>query len=293
MTDQTILNDENEEQQGNETSEVELDLDAELLDDDVAEDSEEIEVDDDFVADEEEATEEDEEPAGTIQTNPVRQLRTVNRELAKKLKLEEQEKARLKQQLETLQAPVSITLPPEPDLGDDDINYDTDLFKKKYADWTQKKLQVEQQQQAVKQKEAEQQTKFNQRLQVYNEGKANYKGIQEAEAVVLGALDVNQQGMIVQYATDPAMMVFALGKNPLVLNQLAAIKDPIEYALKMREIEQKAKDKMVNKTKAPTPERVVKGGSAIKSNHEKTLDRLRAEGKVTEALQYRRKHGLV
>lgn len=272
-----------------------VDLDSELLDDDeVIENDDDIEVDEDPIATDEDETEDDEQDNSVIKSNPVRQLRTVNRELSKKLKLEEQEKARLKQQLDALQAPATIELPPEPDLSDDDINYDTDAFKKKYADWTQKKIQVEQQQQAVKQKEVEQQTKFNQRLKAYEQGKSNYKGIDEAEAAVLGALDVNQQGMIVNYATDPAMLVYALGKNPLVLSQLSAIKDPIEYAIKMREIEQKAKDKIVTKTKsAPAPERTVKGGTAVKSNHDKILDKLRSEGKVTEALQYRRKHGLI
>jgi hypothetical protein len=88
--------------------------------------------------------------------------------------------------------------------------------------------------------------------------------------------------------------VFALGKNPVLLNQLASIKDPIEYAIKMRDIEQKARDKMAtSKRTPPPPEKRVTTGGTVKSNHDKALEKLRAEGKFGEAMQYRKKHGLM
>ena len=136
------------------------------------------------------------------------------------------------------------------------------------------------------------QQKFQDRLQSYEQSKVNYKGIDDAEKAVLGALDVNQQGVIVNYANDPAFVVWVLGKNPVALSQLSNIKDPIEYAIKVREIEHKAMDKMKAKPK-PSPETVVKGKTALpSSNIQKQIDKLRAEGRISESIALQKKHGL-
>lgn len=257
------------------TGEVDIDLDTELLD-----------IQEPEIADDED--DEDESDDDALVSNPVRQLRTVNRDLARKLKLEQQEKLRLQKQLESSAVPVVDELPPEPDLEDEGIDYDLTVFKQKWAEWNDKKQAIEKQKSEVETKAKTQQEKFNQRLVSYEQGKANYKGIAEAEKTVTDTLSINQQGIIVQYADDPAFVVYALGKNPVALNQLAAIDDPIEYAIKVRELERKAKGKMTTGTKAPAPEKIVTGKTAIPSNHQKRLDQLRASGNITESLRLKK-----
>lgn len=275
MAEQTDLNEVEIEAEQQEEQTVEIDLDTELL-----------EIEEPELPDEEDEDEEEDEYLLT--SNPVRQLRTVNRDLARKLKLEQQDKLRLQKKLESTVAPVIEELPPEPDLGDDGIDYDPAIFKQKWSEWNIKKQAIENQKKDVEAKAKTQQEKFNQKLSSYEQGKANYKGIAEAEKTVTSVLSVNQQGIVVQYADDPAFLVFALGKNPVALNQLAAIDDPIEYAIKIREIERKAKEKMTTSSKAPPPEKVVTGKTAIPSNHQKRLDQLRESGNITESLRLKK-----
>lgn len=262
---------------GEDAGEVEIDLDTELLEIEEPElaDGEEVELDDDEDA--------------VLVSNPIRQLRTVNRDLARKLKLEQQDKLRLQKQLESSSTTVIDELPPEPDLEDDGIDYDPAIFKQKWAEWNAKKQLIESKKAEVETKAKTQQEKFNQRLSSYEQGKSNYKGIGDAEKAVTSILTVNQQGIVVQYADDPAFVVWALGKNPVALNQLASIDDPIEYAIKVREIERKAKEKMTtSSSKAPAPEKIVTGKTAIPSNHQKRLDQLRESGNITESLRLKK-----
>lgn len=278
MTDQTDLNEveiEAKTDSDGVDNEVEIDLDTELL-----------EIEEPELADDEDEAEEDDD--GLLVSNPVRQLRTVNRDLARKLKLEQQEKFRLQKQLESSAVSVIDELPPEPDLGDEGIDYDPAIFKQRWSEWNVKKQAIESQKKEVETKAKTQQEKFNQKLASYEQGKANYKGITEAEKTVTSVLSVNQQGIVVNYADDPAFLVYALGKNPVALNQLASIDDPIEYAIKVREIERKAKERMSTSSKAPPPEKVVTGKTAIPSNHQKRLDQLRESGNITESLKLKK-----
>lgn len=239
------------------------------------------------------AEEPSEEPLEDEPKNPIAQQRKHIRELEKQLKIEKLERERIERQMQTASAPVVETLPPEPDLEDADINYDTDLFKRKYAEWSAKKAKIEQQQEQVKAREAEIVAKYNTKLQAYNESKVAYKGINEAESVLTSTLDATKQSVIINYAENPALVVYALGKNPVLLNKVANITDPFEYVLQIKEIERKATEMVKAKKTPPPPEKVVTGKSAVTSNHEKYLDKLRAEGKITEAIAYRRKHGLL
>lgn len=285
MTDQAILETEEELEQ---EQEVDINLDDDIIDAEMPEpelgEEEEPEL---TVGDEEE------EPEAFV-SNPVRQLRTVNRDLAKKLKLEQQQREALERKLQESTVTTVEELPKEPDIGDDGIDYDPEKFKQEWAKWNAKKSQIEAQK-AEQNRSAEQaQQKFQQRLQAYEKEKPSYKGIETAEQAVTSALNVNQQGIIINYADNPALLVSALGKNPVVLAQLAAIKDPIEYSRKIWEIEKKVSDKM-SSVKKPAPEPTIKGGGTAtktNSNHEKVLDKLRSEGKIDEARAYRKKHNL-
>jgi inosine/xanthosine triphosphate pyrophosphatase family protein len=105
-------------------------------------------------------------------------------------------------------------------------------------------------------------------------------------------LNQTQQGIIVQGADDPALLVYALGKNPKKLQELSSISDPVDFAFKLAKLE--AQLKVTNK-KAPSPETRVKGAKTGVSSgsSDKVLERLRNEadktGDYTKVLSYKKK----
>lgn len=240
----------------------------------------------------EEPTEEpSEEPLEDEPKNPIALQRKHIRELEKQLKIEKLERERIERQMQTASAQVVETLPAKPTL--EAHNYDEQAYETDLEQWYAKKSKIEQQQEQVKAREAEIVAKYNTKLQAYHQSKVAYKGINEAENVVTSTLDTTKQNVIINYAENPALVVYALGKNPVLLNKVANITDPYEYVLQIKEIERKATEMVKTKKTPPPPEKIVTGKSAVTSNHEKYLDKLRAEGKITEAIAYRRKHGLL
>lgn len=290
MTDQAIL--ENEEQDldnqaADDEQEIDLDLDSEIIDAEMPE----IELEGE---EEEQEIEEGEEEPEAFVSNPVRQLRNVTRELKKQLKLEQQEKEALKRQIESKAAVEIPELPKKPELGDDGIDYDPEAFEVALNKWHETKIEIEKKKAEKTTAETAQQEKYNQKLQAFEQKKAEYKGFDDSQKIVEGALNLNQQGILVYYSEEPNLVVHALAKNPVILSQLKSITDPIEYALKIRDIEQKAKAKMGDQKKPPAPEGKLTAKSVAKgiSNHEKELQRLRDKGDSQAVIQYKRKHNL-
>jgi hypothetical protein len=170
-----------------------------------------------------------------------------------------------------------------PQLGEDptleSCDFDTDVFKEKWRKWTADKAAhdakiAEKAEVAKKANEA-----FQTKLRTYHESKAKLKvkDFAEAEANVLRKFDQNQQGIIVNYAKQPELLVYALGKNEKVSDELASIKDPIKYAFAVAELEIKLK---VTPRKAPAPESKL-SGSGSQGTADATLARLRAEAEKT------------
>lgn len=292
MTEQAIIEDDDNQVAENEEQEIDLDLDSEIINAEMPEIQ--LEEGEDEKQEEGEVQEGEEEESEAFVSNPVRQLRTANRELAKKLKLEQQEKEALKRQIESKAAVEIPELPKKPELGDDGIDYDPELFEKALTAWHETKIEIDKKKSEKTQAETAQQEKYNQKLQTFEQNKVNYKGFEDSQKLVEGALNLNQQGILVYYSEDPNLVVHALAKNPIILSQLQSITDPIEYALKVKDIEQKAKAKMGEQRKAPPPEGKLKAPGAPKgsSNHEKELQRLRDKGDSQAVIQYKRKHNL-
>ena len=99
-----------------------------------------------------------------------------------------------------------------------------------------------------------------------------------------------QQGIVIQYAEDPAALVYALGKHPGKLKELSSIEDPILFAFRVKELEGQ-----VQKTKKtiPSPDTPLRptGGASVKLS---TLDELREEaartGDYTKVIAYKAKN---
>jgi len=116
------------------------------------------------------------------------------------------------------------------------------------------------------------------------------KDFDDAEDVTQQALDVTQQGIVLQGADNPALVVYALGKNPKKAAELGSIKDPVKFAFAVAKLE---KDLKVTPRKAvPPPEKTVSGNARVSGGAiDSSLDRLRIEaektGDYTKVIRYK------
>jgi desulfoferrodoxin (superoxide reductase-like protein) len=214
----------------------------------------------------------------------VRELRKTNRELQRQNR-ELQNKLQTTAQTETK----PVVLGVKPKLEDHD--YDADKFEAALADWFERKRQADE---ASARQEAEvmnQQKAWKAKLDGYGKAKAELrvKDFEDAEAVALELFNITQQGVMLQGADNPALVVYALGKNPKKAKELSDIKDPVKFAFAVAKLEKELK--VTNRRAAPSPERIVSGTGRSSGAVDSTLERLREEaartGNMTKVIQYR------
>lgn len=238
--------------------------------------SEEQQTDDDgevivTIGDEEPPQEEEDEKA----PNWVRELRKSHRETARENR---ELKERLKA-LETSNEPQAVQLGKKPTL--DDFDYDTDKYEQELAAWYDRKRQADEQAAQIKADEKAAAEAWQQKLNSYGEAKSKLKvkDFDDAEEVVLGSMNQTQQGIIIQGADNPALVIYALGKNGNRAKEIASINDPVKFAFAVAKLE---KDLKVRNRKAPPPPEKKVSGTAPKSGSvDSTLERLRAEAERT------------
>lgn len=196
-------------------------------------------------------------------------------------------------------APAAPALPPKPTL--EDCDYDAEAFEQKLATWYDAKREHDAREAEVKAVQERAEQKWQSRLAFYDEGKSKLgaQDYDEAEATVAEILSAPfpgivaedvRIGIIKQGATDPAALVYALGKNPAKAKELAAIDDPVEFAWRAARLEASMK---VVRGKAPPPEKRVSGGvPGVAGALDDTLERLRAEaaktGDFSKVMAYKR-----
>ena len=279
-----------------EEPELDLDEDAEEgeaeeadLDEDTEEDETseaEAEDEDDFVVmiNGEAPDPEDEEDARA--PGWVRDLRKQYREEKRRAKELEQKLA----QMERGTAPAAQPLGQKPTL--EAADYDTERYEKDLAAWYEKKRQHDERQASVQAEQQAVQKEWESKLESYHSSKADLKvkDYEFAEDVVQDTLSVMQQGMIVQGAENPALVVYALGKNPKKAKELASITDPVKFAFAVAKWETNLK---VTKRKASAkPEKKISGTGRPSGSVDSTLERLRAEaertGDYSKVFQYKK-----
>jgi hypothetical protein len=214
----------------------------------------------------------------------VRDLRRSHRELQRKVReYEAKEQA----------APVQTALPTlgaKPKLEDHD--YDTDRYETALESWYKQKDAVESARRQQQQQAEEQQRTWQSKLDGYAKAKTELKvrDYEDAEATVQETLNVVQQGVVLQGAENPALVVYALGKNPKKAKELASISDPVKFAFAIAKLESQLK--VTATRKPPPPERSAPAGNApISGTTDSALDRLRAEaertGDFTKVIRYK------
>jgi len=171
-------------------------------------------------------------------------------------------------------------------------DYDTERYETELAAWYERKRRHDEVE-ATRRAEADAvEREWKQKLEGYQSAKATLKvrDYDEAEDVVQDAFTVTQQGMILQGAENPALLVYALGKNPKRAKELASIKDPVKFAFAVARLETQLK---VTKRKASSkPEPKVSGTGRISGAVDSTLERLRADaertGDYSKVFQYKK-----
>jgi len=205
-----------------------------------------------------------------------------------------EEKRRNKELQEQLAATTGATRVAE--LGEkptlEKADYDTERYEKELAAWYERKRKHDEVE-AARQSEAQAvEREWKQKLEGYQSAKAGLKvrDYDEAEDVVQDAFTVTQQGMILQGAENPALLVYALGKNPKRAKELASIKDPVKFAFAVARLETQLK---VTKRKASSkPDPKITGTGRVSGAVDSTLERLRADaertGDYSKVFQYKK-----
>ena len=215
----------------------------------------------------------------------VRELRKSNREKERKIRELE---AKLSA---TATETKPVTLGKKPTL--EDCDYDSDEFEVKLAEWYEQKREYDAAEaNAAAQRDAEAKA-WQDKLDSYAKAKASLKvrDYEDAEAFALDTFNVTQQGIVLQGSDNPALIIYALGKNTKRAKELASINDPVKFAFAVAKLETQLK--VTNRKAAASPERTItSGGGRLSGSVDSTLDRLREEalktGDLSKVMAYKR-----
>lgn len=204
----------------------------------------------------------------------VKNLRKSYREL-------QREKRELEEKLKMV-LPAAETNPVDPGRKPtlEGCDYDSDKFENELAGWFERKRQADEASAKQRAKQQAEQESWQKKLEGYNQSKSGLKvsDFQEAEETVLENLNVTQQGIILQGSQNPAVMVYALGKNPKKAKELAEITDPVKFAFAVAKLETQLS--VTSRKALPPPEKRITSNGSLDSSSVQ-LDRLRDEAART------------
>ena len=214
----------------------------------------------------------------------VRELRKTNREKERRIR-----ELEAKLSATTTEIKPVVTLGPKPKL--EEYDYDADRYEQAIDQWHDRKRDHDREADMALQSELQQRQAWQAKLNDYGKAKAELKvrDYEDAEETVQQLLNVTQQGVLLNGCDNPALVVYALGKNPKKTAELAKLTDPVKFAFAVAKLEKELK--VTNRRAAPAPERVVSGTGRSSGAVDSTLERLREEaartGNMTKVIQYR------
>lgn len=212
----------------------------------------------------------------------VKELRKANREKEKRIR-------ELESKLNQAPERKPVVLGVKPRLEEHD--YDADKYEAALTDWFERKRQADTEAQQHQQAEQAQQRAWQDKLDGYGKAKAELRvrDFEDAEAVAQEVFNVTQQGIMLQGADNPALVIYALGKNPKKAADLAKIEDPVKFAFAVAKLEKELK--VTNRKAAPAPERTINSTGRVSGAVDSTLERLREEasrtGNMTKVIRYK------
>lgn len=215
----------------------------------------------------------------------VRELRKQHRQL-------QREKRELEEKLKTVSQPAErpIAVGKKPTL--EEYDYDAEKYEAELAAWFERKAKADEAQARARRAELDAQQAWQQKLDSYGKarGELKVRDFEDAEATVSETLNVTQQGVLLQGAENPALLVYALGKNPSKAKELASIQDPVKFAFAVAKLETQLK--VQNRKAATPPEKTVRGTGPVSGAVDSTLERLRADaertGDFSKVMSYKR-----
>ena len=213
----------------------------------------------------------------------VKELRKTNREL-------QRQNRELQGKLQAAPPEIKpVVIGNKPKLEDHD--YDADKYEEALTNWFDRKRQADDVNAKQEAEVMNQQKAWQAKLDGYGKAKAELrvKDFEDAEEVAQQVFSITQQGVLLQGADNPALVVYALGKNPAKAKELAEIKDPVKFAFAVAKLEKDLK--VTNRRQAPAPERIVTGTGRSSGAVDSTLERLRADaertGNMTKVIAYK------
>ena len=213
----------------------------------------------------------------------VKELRKTNREL-------QRQNRELQGRLQTAPPEIKpVVIGNKPKLEDHD--YDAEAYEEALANWFERKRQADDVNAKQEAEVMNQQKAWQAKLDGYGKAKAELrvKDFDDAEEVAQQVFSITQQGVLLQGADNPALVVYALGKNPAKAKELAEIKDPVKFAFAVAKLEKDLK--VTNRRQAPAPERIISGTGRSSGAVDSTLERLRADaertGNMTKVIAYK------
>ena len=213
----------------------------------------------------------------------VRELRKSHRELQRRNR-ELEEKAKV----------TAVEQPPavgkKPTL--EDLDYDAERYETALSSWYDQKRRADEAAAKAREAAAAQDRAWQSKLDAYGKAKAELKvrDYEDAEAYAQETFSITQQGVMLQGAENPALVIYALGKNPTKAKELSSITDPVKFAFAVAKLE--AQLKVTPRKAPPAPERTVRGTAPVSGTVDSTLERLREEaartGDMRKVMEYRR-----
>ena len=159
--------------------------------------------------------------------------------------------------------------------------FDEAKFQTELEAWHDRKRQAEKQDEERASKEQKRKDAEAAKHAVYLKERASITApdVEATEQVALTKLSVLQQNLVLAGCKKPALFIYALGKTPAKLNELAAINDPVQFLAESVRLETELRTKTVKP--GMKPESRVSGNASTTATVDKKLDSLRAEAEKT------------
>lgn len=192
------------------------------------------------------------------------------------------------------QAEEPIVIGPRPKI--EDFDYDAEAHDKALDAYEERKEAKRRQDERVEQAKTREAETWQQLERNYAAKRAAlpYRDKDEVERVAFEALSPAHQALIADVAPDPALFVYAAGKHPGRLNELAAydLNDPRQVVKMAAAVGRMGAGlSMKKRAKPPEPQSVVRGG-VVRQGGDKELERLEKEadrtGDRTALIKYRK-----
>ena len=188
-----------------------------------------------------------------------RQIQRENKELRKKLESREKQEPTKKE----VKKPTM-----------EECEFDDTLYDQKMEEYYKAKAIKDRQEQEANEV-------WSNVLKSYDEKKKSLKvrDYEDSESIVQDTLNETQQGIILQGAENPAIVVYALGKDEERAKKLASINDPIKFAFEVAKLETQMK--VTRRRPSTQPEKIISGSEKIVGGADKQLEKLRKEAQKT------------